>query len=64
MTVQEVRGLLPGWEIGVQPVRDLTPGSNRMLWCAVRLGRSRKQFYALSPEDLIKRCRSLDKKKA
>jgi hypothetical protein len=34
-----------------------------MLWSAVHGGKSRKQVYSLSPEDLIKRCRILDKKR-
>ena len=63
MTIAEVEHLLPGWAVGVQPIRDLTPGGGKMLWSAVHVGKSRKQVYALSPDALIKRCRILDKKR-
>ena len=63
MTIEEVERLLPGWAVGAQPVRDLTPGGGRLLWSAVHVGRSKKQVYALSPEDLILRCQEIDLKK-
>jgi hypothetical protein len=59
MTEAEVRSALPGWAVGVSPVRDLSKEGGPLLWSAVRNG-ARKQVYALSPEDLVRRCRAIE----
>jgi hypothetical protein len=55
LTIEEIERLLPGWAVGAEPVRDLSSTGGPLLWSAVQVG-SRKQIYALSPVDLIRRC--------